>query len=84
MGKFIDLTGKVFERLTVVEMVGRQSGHVTWECECECGTLKTVRGVDLRNGNTTSCGCYRKETLHENRKKITKRGRKKKEVQEQK
>lgn len=61
MGKLIDMTGKKFERLTVLEMNGRQSGHVTWKCECDCGKIKIVRGVDLRNKNTASCGCYGKE-----------------------
>lgn len=30
-------------------------------CECECGTKREVLGKNLRNGRSTSCGCYKKE-----------------------
>lgn len=36
-------------------------GDALWLCECECGTLKTVRGNSLRAGTTQSCGCSHKE-----------------------
>ncbi len=34
-----------------------------WECLCECGARKCYTGTNLRSGNTTSCGCARKERL---------------------
>lgn len=39
-----------------------------WECKCNCGTIKSVLGQSLRNGNSLSCGCLLKET---NSKDIT-------------
>ncbi|AZU99772.1 transcription factor [Bacillus phage DK2] len=72
MGKLLDLTGQTFGKLTCKEMVGRQSGHVVWKCECECGKEKNVRTTDLRSGNTVSCGCQRIIQLKENRKHIKK------------
>lgn len=30
---------------------------------CDCGTEKAVRAGDLRNGYTTSCGCFQREEL---------------------
>lgn len=58
-----DLTGKRFGRLTVIE---RCKDHITssgrhmvkWLCRCDCGRKKEVLSVCLKNGNSTSCGCY--------------------------
>lgn len=61
MGK-IDMTGQRFGRLVVLHEDGRNKyGSVLWRCRCVCCNEVTVRGVDLRNGNTTSCGCYNHE-----------------------
>lgn len=62
MGKCIDLTGKRFGLLTVVEKAGKtKHGAIKWLCKCDCGKETTVIGDELRKGNTTSCGCYAKE-----------------------
>lgn len=37
MGKFIDLTGMKFGRLTVIERAGSKNGCAAWKCRCECG-----------------------------------------------
>lgn len=57
--KPIDMTGEVYDRLTVISYQG--SGR--WVCECECGTTKPVSGVDLRRGRIRSCGCLWREKL---------------------
>lgn len=60
MGKYRDLTGQKFGRLTVVEYAGRdKSNHSLWLCRCDCGEQKVIRGHDL--GRTKSCGCYQRE-----------------------
>lgn len=56
MGKFQDLTGQKFNRLTVIKYLGKSY----WLCKCSCGNLKKIRGDHLRDG-ITSCGCYTKE-----------------------
>lgn len=62
MGKFIDLTGRRFGRLTVIERKGvGNDGCVTWLCRCDCGNMVVVRSRDLKSGATKSCGCYHKE-----------------------
>ncbi|MEO0685015.1 MAG: AP2 domain-containing protein [Cyanobacteria bacterium J06649_11] len=62
MVKVVDSTGQKFGYLTVVKRVGSdKNGVVTWECKCQCGNFKVVRGHDLRRGKTTSCGCIRKD-----------------------
>lgn len=60
--KKIPMIGKQFGRLTVIAEEGRtQLGIAVWLCLCECGNTISVRGTNLRNGRTSSCGCYKKE-----------------------
>jgi hypothetical protein len=64
MGRFWDLTGMVFGRLTVVSFVNeRKNGKYAWLCKCECGNLKIIRDINLRNGETKSCGCLKRERM---------------------
>ena len=60
MSKLIDVTGKKFNMLTVVERLENTSdGGSVWLCRCECGTLTKVRGKNLKNGAVKSCGCLK-------------------------
>lgn len=76
MGRLIDLTGRVFGRLRVLERgdttedTGRDGRpirpRVLWWCLCDpalggCGTEKQVDGAHLRKSETASCGCYRRD-----------------------
>ena len=62
MGKFIDLTGKRFGRLTVIEIADvPNAGQYYWHCICDCGNEKNIAGSSLRSGRTKSCGCWQKE-----------------------
>jgi hypothetical protein len=63
----IDLTGRTFGRLTVVEY----GDDYTWKCLCLCGATLRVTGQNLRQQRTASCGCLRSETA---RNKATKHG----------
>ena len=57
-GALIDLTGKKFGKLTVIEKdIKRSHGSVFWICQCDCGTIKSINGACLRRGDTKSCGC---------------------------
>lgn len=68
----IDMTGKKFHRLTVIQEAGRDnSGQVLWECRCDCGNTSIVRGRDLRSGGTKSCGCLDLEKAVDRIKKET-------------
>ena len=60
---FKDLTGRVFERLTVIAYAGRRNGKSAWKCWCECGKSKTVTAHNLTRGYHKSCGCLRWELL---------------------
>jgi hypothetical protein len=62
MGAFIDLSGRQFGRLTVLsEGVRKSSGRRRWACICACGKKALVTGDNLREGKTTSCGCYKND-----------------------
>lgn len=76
MGKFVDLTGQRFGRLTAVKRAedridssGRH--YVQWVCLCDCQRDKPecerryikVTASHLRSGHSTSCGCRLHETL---------------------
>ena len=58
MGQLIDMTGKRFGKLTVVERAATVPGETSarWRCVCDCGNEKVVYGTDLRRGDHKSCG----------------------------
>ena len=59
-----DLTGHPpFGRLTVVAYAGSTRSSSQWRCECECGETIVVLRSNLMNGATTSCGCFRRESV---------------------
>lgn len=71
----IDLTGKQFDRLEVLQRAGTRRVYDTkgrvlrtepsWLCRCDCGKETTVLGVNLREKRTRSCGCLRSEVHSE-------------------
>ncbi len=60
-----NLTGTVFGKLTVIEDAGRNGcGALLCKCRCECGNEKILPRSSLVSGDTTSCGCFRREGKH--------------------
>jgi hypothetical protein len=60
--KFIDLTGQRFGRLVVIERTGASNRRgVYWLCKCDCGIEKEILAINLKQGSTKSCGCFRRE-----------------------
>lgn len=57
----IDLTGKRFGFLTVINQAPSKNNRTYWRCECNCGKSIVVEASRLLNGKTKSCGCFRKE-----------------------
>lgn len=55
------MTGQKFEKLLVVSREPSKNGRAMWLCQCDCGNYTIVKGKQLLNGNTKSCGCLRKE-----------------------
>lgn len=74
MGKFIDMTGQKFGRLTVVcrtkdHIQPNGVSSVMWLCKCDCGNEIITSGMSLRKGRTQSCGCLHKECAAEQGRK---------------
>lgn len=68
MGKFIDLTGQRFGRLTVLsraeDYVDPRGRHERkWLCRCDCGNEISVNEHHLKDGHTKSCGCRKIKDL---------------------
>lgn len=66
MGAFVDIAGQRFGRLLVVERAPNQRGPVHWLCRCDCGNETVVASVNIRTGNTRSCGCLHAESARKN------------------
>ena len=61
----ISILGETYGRLTVVKEFS-DNGKTRCICKCSCGNTFEVRANAMRSGNTTSCGCYRREYLKGN------------------
>lgn len=76
MGRLIDLTGKRYGRLVVLERCEtvKHGDHVKWLCQCDCGNMAKVRSNSLRFGNTLSCGCLKIDHAMKHVEEHTKHG----------
>lgn len=61
--KAIDLSGKKYGKLTVLERAeySKTAHTYFWNCKCDCGKLVKINGNNLKSGHTKSCGCYKIE-----------------------
>lgn len=71
MKRSIDISGQVFGDWTVIEYSHNSPDRsALWLCKCICGEERAVRGVNLRHGRSTGCGCSadgrfsKKQTSH--------------------
>lgn len=54
----IDIAGRRFGRLVAL----KYAHNKMWACQCDCGETKLIRSYSLLTGDTTSCGCFHRET----------------------
>lgn len=54
----INLIGKRFGNLTVIQEHHSDKKHLYWLCKCDCGNEKIICGDSLKQGKTKSCGCF--------------------------
>lgn len=78
MSIFLDLVGRRYGRLKVLEYIGKPSfcrkKRRYWLCLCDCGNLKEVHTDGLNSQKTRSCGCLRIDTLFSKTNKFRKHG----------
>ena len=57
MGKYLNLKGKRFGKLTAQYRVeDGVRGYAKWLCQCDCGNQKVCTAQQLKAGHVTSCG----------------------------
>lgn len=62
MPKLINLIGRHFGRLTVIERAdNNKRGKSRWLCKCNCKNEIIILGYHLKSGHTQSCGCLQKK-----------------------
>ena len=75
----MNLCGQRFGKLLVIDIAPEDyiapKSHKHFKqyiCQCDCGTVKVIRGSNLTSGNACSCGCERLrrsvEANHQNKK----------------
>jgi len=62
--RFKNEAGKRYGKLCVVRFDRMVKEQPLFLCLCECGQEVSVRGANLRSGNTKSCGCSRCKSMH--------------------
>jgi hypothetical protein len=66
----VDLTGKIFGRLTCIRFIKKRDNQNTsrrfWICKCICGKEVEILISSLKSKNSQSCGCLKvdKATTH--------------------
>lgn len=70
-----EVGGQRFGKLTALYpycVYGGSQRKIGWVCLCECGTTCNIVSQNLRQGTTTSCGCYHKSICGENSRRLPK------------
>lgn len=65
MGRRINLVGKRFGNLTVIEKASNKGVKTRWLCKCDCGNTVIVHTNSLMRDHTKSCGCLITDILKE-------------------
>lgn len=56
------LINQKFNRLTVIKLLGKKSGHNNYLCRCDCGNYIEALPTNFKQNKVKSCGCLKKET----------------------
>jgi hypothetical protein len=77
----IDITGNVYEKVTVLEYAysvdyGGGCIKTFWKCKCACGNIFETLGDNLKKGRTKSCRCNNKSSasMREGREEYFEKG----------
>lgn len=61
----IDIVGKRFGKLTVLNETLKEGSILKRKCLCDCGNITYVRTAALTGGHTLSCGCLNSKAEYE-------------------
>lgn len=67
----VGMIGERFGRIVVLEYIGHRDYVAYLRCKCDCGCITVASAVHIRNGRTSSCGCFRSQVVSE---RLTKHG----------
>ena len=72
MAKIINLIGKKFWKLTILEMLMERgnANQIKYKCICDCGKEHITSGESIRSGKSKSCGCSRLNPPNKNINRI--------------
>lgn len=68
-----EIVGKKFGRLLVLEKIKacEETNYRTkYLCQCDCGNKIFSESYKLKSSHTTSCGCYRSESISKRNKRV--------------
>lgn len=58
-----NIAGQKFGKLTAIQRdFSKENKRLCWFFRCDCGNVKSIGKNNVVNSNTTSCGCYVRET----------------------
>lgn len=67
--RLIDMAGLRYGEWTVSHQTGNtKGGGALWLAKCDCGTVRSVLGADMRNGKSKNCGCKTQARLGNERR----------------
>ncbi len=55
--KRIDIVGQTFGQWEVLRYVPARKPGSFYDCQCECGRVKEIKGQSLRDGVSPQCEC---------------------------
>lgn len=53
----LNLEGKKFNKLTVLNYAYTKNNNIYWNCLCDCGNNTILQGTYIKNNKIKSCGC---------------------------
>jgi hypothetical protein len=78
MATALNITGRVFGKLTAIAKVGTKCNRPLWVLSCECGGARLELVGNLTSGKVVNCGCETRrsyKTIHGHNRKTVARSR---------
>lgn len=65
-----NIAGQRFGKLIAINPTSERKGtNIVWKCQCDCGNIIYATAINLRRGDTQSCGCVKDSAFQANREK---------------